>query len=142
MKNVFHFAFIIICNTALAQQETAWFLAHPCLTPDGQSVIFSFEGDIWKAPVNDGHAFRLTAMQGYETNPRISPDGKWIAFTGRQYGNPDVFIVPANGGQVKQVTFHSGTDDVSSWSWDSKSIYFNSNRMGQIAGFKVSTDGN
>ena len=141
MKNVFHFAFIIICNAALAQQETAWFLAHPCLTPDGQSVIFSFEGDIWKAPVNDGHAFRLTAMQGYETNPRISPDGKWIAFTGRQYGNPDVFIVPANGGQVKQVTFHSGTDDVSSWSWDSKSIYFNSNRMGQIAGFKVSTDG-
>jgi tricorn protease len=141
MKYIFLLAFTISSNAVLAQQETAWFLSHPCLTPDGQSVIFSFEGDIWKAPVKDGEAARLTAMQGYETNPRISPDGKWIAFTGRQYGNPDVFIVPVNGGQVRQLTFHSATDDVSSWSWDSKSIYFNSNRMGQVAGFKVSTDG-
>ncbi|MEO7982718.1 MAG: S41 family peptidase, partial [Bacteroidota bacterium] len=75
------------------------------------------------------------------SSPRISPDGKWIAFTGRQYGNADVYIMPVNGGDVKQITFHSGNDDVTSWSWDSKSIYFNSNRMGQIAGFKVSADG-
>ena len=125
----------------VAQNNAAYFLSNPCLTPDGQTVIFSFEGDLWKANVNDGQASRLTAMQGYETSPRVSPDGRWIAFTGRQYGNADVFVMPVSGGEIKQITYHSGNDDVTSWSWDSKSIYFNSNRMGQIAGFKVSADG-
>lgn len=126
---------------ASAQDNTTYFLSNPCLTPDGQTVIFSFEGDLWKAAVTNGQATRLTAMQGYETNPRISPDGKWIAFTGRQYGNADVFVIPVNGGEIKQVTYHSATDDVSSWSWDSKSIYFTSTRMGPVAGFKVSAAG-
>ena len=124
-----------------AQDNNAYFLSNPCLTPDGQTVIFSFEGDLWKAITNNGHAVRLTAMQGYETSPRVSPDGKWIAFTGRQYGNADVFVMPINGGDVKQITYHSSNDDVSSWSWDSKYIYFTSNRMGQAAGFKVNADG-
>jgi len=140
------FFLLLVCTTCAlikldAQSEQAWFLSNPCLTPDGQTVVFSFEGDLWKASVNDGMATRLTAMQGYETSPRISPDGKFIAFTGRQYGNPDVFIMPVNGGEIKQLTYHSGTDDVSSWSWDSKMIYFNSNRMGQVAGFKVAATG-
>ncbi len=124
-----------------AQQQAAYFLSTPCLTPDGQMVIFSFEGDLWTASVKDKQATRLTAMQGYETNPRVSPDGKWIAFTGRQYGNADVFVVPVNGGEVKQITWHSGNDEVTSWSWDSKFLYFNSGRMGQVAGFKVSAEG-
>ncbi len=124
-----------------AQNGDAFFLSNPCLTPDGQTVIFSFEGDLWKANIKDGQATRLTAMQGYETSPRVSPDGKWIAFTGRQYGNADIFVMPVNGGEIKQITYHSANDEVSSWSWDSKFIYFNSNRMGQLSGFKVSKDG-
>jgi tricorn protease len=133
---------VIVC-TALqhAKSQSNYFLSNPCLTPDGQTVVFSFEGDLWKANVNNGQALRLTAMQGYETSPRVSPDGKWIAFTGRQYGNGDVFIMPVNGGEVKQLTHHSSNDEVTSWSWDGKNIYFNSNRMGQIAGFKLSADG-
>jgi len=125
----------------LLSQNNTYFLSNPTLTPDGQTVIFAYEGDLWKASVNDGNATRLTAMQGYETSPRVSPDGKWIAFTGRQYGNGDIYIMPVNGGDVKQITYHSGNDEVTSWSWDSRSIYFNSNRMGQVAGFKVGAEG-
>ena len=87
-----------------AQKSEAYFLSNPCLTPDGQTVVFSFEGDLWKAGIKDGQAVRLTAMQGYETNAKISPDGKWIAFSGRQLGNADVFIMPLagiNGGRSK-----------------------------------------
>ena len=122
-------------------QDNAYFLSNPTLTPDGQTVIFSFEGDLWKANVNDGQAVRVTAMQGYETSARVSPDGKWIAFTGRQTGNPEVYIMSVSGGDVKQITYHSANDEVTSWSWDSKHIYFNSGRMGQVAGYKVSADG-
>src|SRR6185503_4263352 len=141
MKKLLIVAALIFSLQLIAQNTPAYFLSNPCLTPDGQTIIFSFEGDLWKANVKDGQASRLTAMQGYENSAKVSPDGKWIAFTGRQYGNPDVFIIPVNGGEVKQITYHSATDDVTSWSWDSKYIYFNSNRMGQLAGFKVPVEG-
>ncbi|HEV7783519.1 MAG TPA: S41 family peptidase [Chitinophagaceae bacterium] len=141
MKKLLTATALFLSAQLFAQSNTAYFLSNPSLSPDGQTVVFSFEGDLWKASVNDGQASRLTAMQGYETSARVSPDGKWIAFTGRQYGNADVYIIPVNGGEVRQITFHSGADDVTSWSWDSKSIYFNSSRMGQIAGFKVSAEG-
>ncbi|PZR23375.1 MAG: peptidase S41 [Citrobacter freundii] len=140
MKKFFSLA-VLCCSARLFAQEATYFLSNPCLTPDGQTVVFSFEGDLWKASVKDGQATRLTAMQGYETSPRVSPDGKWIAFTGRQYGNGDIFVIPVNGGEVNQVTYHSSNDEVTGWSWDSKSIYFNSGRMGQVAGFKVAATG-
>jgi Tol biopolymer transport system component/C-terminal processing protease CtpA/Prc len=141
MRNILFIITSLFTLSLSAQNKEAYFLSNPCLTPDGQTVIFSFEGDLWKADVKDGQASRLTAMQGYETSPRVSPDGKWIAFTGRQYGNADIFVIPINGGEVKQITWHSSNDEVTSWSWDSKYIYFNSNRMGQISGFKVSAEG-
>jgi len=141
MKRLSLFSILFFAAIALFSQSNTYFLSNPTLTPDGQTVIFAYEGDLWKANVSDGNATRLTAMQGYETSPRVSPDGKWIAFTGRQYGNGDIYIMPVNGGDVRQITYHSANDEVTSWSWDSRSIYFNSNRMGQVAGFKVSADG-
>ena len=141
MKRFLITSLVCFISITLFSQGNAYFLSNPCLTPDGQTVIFAFEGDLWKANVNDGQATRLTAMQGYETSPRVSPDGKWIAFSGRQYGNADVYIMSVNGGDVKQITYHSANDEVTSWSWDSKSVYFNSSRMGQVAGFKISTEG-
>ncbi len=138
------FAFLLyfsLSTSLFAQEQPAYFLSHPCLSPDGKMVVFCYEGDLWKTSVNGGTAERITAMQGNETNPRISPDGKWIAFTGRQYGNGDVFMVPLLGGLVKQMTTHSGNDELTSWSWDSKSFYFNSNRSGQIAGYQLGLEG-
>lgn len=133
---------VLLCALLFtAQAQETYFLSQPTLTPDGQTVIFSFEGDLWKANLNDKQAYRLTAMQGYETNAKVSPDGKWIAFTGRQFGNADVYIMPFNGGDIKQLTFQSANDEVNSWSWDSKSVYFTSNRMGQMSGYKVSVNG-
>jgi tricorn protease len=128
-------------DTVPSAGKGAFFLSYPCLSPDGKTVVFSFEGDLWKADTKGGPAARLTAMEGYETNARFSPDGKWIAFTGRQSGNADIYVMPAEGGQIRQLTFHSATDEVNSWSWDSKYIYFTSNRMGQQSGFKVSAGG-
>ncbi|MEZ4901874.1 MAG: S41 family peptidase [Spirosomataceae bacterium] len=69
---------------------------------------------------------RLTAMQGSESNPRISPDGKWLAFSSTENGNADVYLMPLEGGTIRQITFHSTYDLVESWSWDSQTIYFES----------------
>lgn len=132
---------VLIQTPGHTQDKGPYFLFNPCLSPDGAVVVFSCEGDLWRADTKGGQAVRLTAMQGYETNPRFSPDGKWIAFTGRQNGNADVYVMSVNGGGIRQLTYHSAADDVNSWSWDSRSIYFTSDRAGRQSGFSVSVDG-
>lgn len=121
--------------------QNAGFLTWPAISPDGQTIVFSFEGDLWKVSASGGTATRLTGMQGNETNARYSPDGKWIAFSARQTGNADIYVMPAEGGEIRQLTWHSVNDNMESWSWDSRSLYFSSGRYNSIAGYKLSADG-
>lgn len=123
-----------------AQTEVA-FMSHPCLSPDSKVIVFSYEGDLWQTPVEGGVALRLTAMTGNEVSPRISPDGKWLAFSADQNGNMDVYIMPLEGGEIKQLTHHDGMDEVDSWSWDSQTIYFTSSRYNRFSSYSVSKNG-
>jgi tricorn protease len=133
---------LFICPVlAIAQNADVYFTSYPTLTPDGKTVIFSYEGDLWKADIANPVAVRLTAMQGEETSPRVSPDGQWLAFSSNQFGNNDVFVMPMAGGEVKQLTFHDANDQVDSWSWDSKSIYFTSTRYNSFSEYKVGVSG-
>src|SRR5690606_22519645 len=111
------------------------------LSPDGKMVAFSYNGDIWKADLSDGLATRLTGMQGMAINARISPDGKWLAFSADQYGNMDVYIMPLAGGEIKRLTYHSTPDEVDGWSWDSKTIYFTSGRYNRYSAYQVGIEG-
>jgi tricorn protease len=70
----------------------------------------------------------LTSFQGQTTNPHFSPDGRSIAFSGEYAGNFDVYVVPADGGEPKRLTWHPGADLVEGWTPDGKSILFSSNR--------------
>ncbi|WP_448701691.1 S41 family peptidase [Mucilaginibacter sp. AW1-3] len=127
---------------AKAQGNETYFAEYPTLTPDAQTAIFSYEGDLWKVAVNgQSPAVRLTAMQGQEINPRVSPDGKWLAFSGNQYGNNDVYVMPLAGGEIKQLTYNESSDEVDSWGWDSKSIYFTSSRYNSFSAYKINIDG-
>ncbi len=94
----------------------------------GGKVAFSYLGDIWTASEDGKNIQRLTVHRARDTNPRFSPDGKWIAFSSDREGNLDVFVIPAEGGAVKQVTTHSADDSVQGWSPDGKSILFVSSR--------------
>ncbi len=77
---------------------------------------------------NGGDAKRLTTGIGIETNPYFSPDGNTIAFTGEYDGNTDVYVIPANGGVPKRLTYHPALDEVSGWTNDGKSVMFSSTR--------------
>ncbi|PWS32942.1 S41 family peptidase [Pedobacter paludis] len=125
---------------AFAQNQT-YFTAYPALTPDAQTIVFSYDGDIWKVPVKGGLASRITAMQGEEINPKISPDGKWMAFSSNQFGNYDVYVMPVAGGDIKQLTFNDASDEVDNWSLDSKTIYFTSGRFNSFSSYKVNVNG-
>ena len=65
------FSIFLFQNLAKAQDKGVYFASYPTLTPDGKTVIFSYEGDLWKTDLNNSVAVRLTAMQGEETCPRV-----------------------------------------------------------------------
>ena len=72
---------------------------------NGNEIVFSYAGDLYKVPASGGEAQRLTSHVGYEMFPRFSPDGKTIAFTGQYDGNTEVYTMPVTGGEPLRVTY-------------------------------------
>ena len=141
MKKVIYSLFFLVATIVCYGQGNVYFASTPSLSPDGSEVVFSYEGDLWKVPSSGGTALRLTAMDGNESYPRISPDGKWIAFSASQFGNSDVYVMPSEGGEIKRLTYNSAFDQVETWSWDSKTIYFQSNRYNTRSAYSVDLNG-
>lgn len=133
--------FIFLISNSLTAQSEVYFSDHPTLSPDGKTLIFNYEGDLWKVNADGGTASRITAMEGNEVLPRISPDGKWLAFSGSQFGNQDIFIMPIDGGEIQQLTFHEASDVLSSWSWDSQTLYFTSSRYNRMSAYSIPLNG-
>ncbi|MFI5385331.1 MAG: PDZ domain-containing protein [Fimbriimonadales bacterium] len=88
----------------------------------GDTVVFTYAGDLWEARKGDP-ARRLTSHPNVEFRAKISPDGKWIAFTGSYDGNPDVYLMPIEGGEPKRLTFEPGANNVIGWTPDGKIMY-------------------
>ena len=117
-----------------ARAEEGRLLRFP--TTNGTDVVFSYAGDLYKAPLGGGRAVRLTSHIGYEMFARFSPDGRTLAFTGQYDGNTEVYSMPATGGEPVRLTY-TGTnsrDDlgdrmgpnniVMGWTPDGKNIIY------------------
>jgi tricorn protease len=118
-------------------------------------IVFSSAGDLWLVSSSGGVARRITTDPGLELFPKFSPDGKWIAFTGQYDGNFNVYVMPADGGDPKQLTFEPDVapvpermgpnNQVITWLPDSQHVLFLSRRdtfndwFGRL--FSVSIDG-
>ncbi|MEZ6096087.1 MAG: hypothetical protein R3C03_17995 [Pirellulaceae bacterium] len=112
-----------------AADDTAMWIRYPSISPDGSSIAFSYQGDIWVVDASGGEARAITTHSGYERSPVWSPDSKTIAFMGDWYGNGDVFVVAATGGEPKRLTFHSAGDEPTSFSPDGTNVLFTSRRL-------------
>ena len=74
-----------------------------------EKLVFVCEDDLWLTNVKGETPRRLTSNLGEITTPYFSPDGKWIAFTGREEGNPEVYVIPSSGGEEKRITYLGST---------------------------------
>ncbi len=83
------------------------------VSPDGKTILFELLGDLYTVPIGGGNATRLpvsdTAQKdgdtpAFDSQPRFSPDGKWIAFLSDRDGNDNVWYAKADGTEPKQIT--------------------------------------
>jgi tricorn protease len=107
--------------------------------PFGDSIVFVANGNVWSVPKSGGTAVRLTSAPGQDMLPRVSPDGKWIAYTEAAKAGTDIWVIPAAGGPAKRLTFHPATEAgtggrhgpdnmVVTWTPDSKNVVYLSKR--------------
>ncbi len=130
----------------------------PQWTPDGRAIVFSGlrvpdwdwlyqESEIYILTLADGKIIPLTDRLGPDSNPRISPDGKMIAYTGYDrtddaYNVPALYIMTVDGKNKRSLT--AGLDrHLSSFEWSSNSrdIFFIMHDRGTANLYQVSTAG-
>jgi tricorn protease len=99
---------VLSCACLAAQEaQEGRLLRFPDIYKD--KIAFVYGGDLWLASSSGGTARRITSHPGRELFPKFSPDGKWLAFTGQYDGNFNVYVMPSEGGQPKQLTFYQGS---------------------------------
>lgn len=144
---------LLVGALSAVQAEEARLLRFP--STNGQEIVFTYAGDLYKAPLAGGQAQRLTSHVGVEMFARYSPDGSTIAFTGQYDGNTEIFLMSDQGGEPKRITYTAtnSRDDLGdrmgpnniamTWSRDGENIIYR-NRIGDgFSGklWQVSKDG-
>ena len=118
-----------LAMTAAAQgQNDEHWLRQPVVSPDGQSIVFSAWGDLWRVDAAGGVAIPLTVDDAWDGHPVWSRDGSQIAFASDRFGDLDVFVMDADGSNLSRLTYHSAGDYPSDFSPDGSAVLFSSAR--------------
>ncbi|MBQ8046591.1 MAG: TolB family protein [Prevotella sp.] len=70
-----------------------------------------------------------------------SPDGQELAYCAQRNGDWNVYVIPASGGEERQLTTAKGLDDGPEYDPSGKHIWFNSARTGEMQIWKMKADG-
>jgi tricorn protease len=118
---------VLLCTPSwcAAADENPLLVQSP--TMSRTQIVFAYGGYLWSVPREGGEARQLTTG-GHEGRPKFSPDGNWIAFTAQYDGNIDAYVMPADGGEPKRLTWHPGPDVVVGWTPDGKKVLISSGR--------------
>ena len=74
------------------------------LSPDGERIVFDLLGDLYLLPIGGGDAEALTNGMAWDMMPRFSPDGSEIAFISDRSGGDNVWTIPTEGGEPRQIS--------------------------------------
>ncbi len=103
------------------------------------TLVFTAEGDLWLNNINSGLAQRLTTHPAEEKDAAFSPDGNFIAYAANYEGAGEVYVIPAQGGVAKRVSFENSRVKVQGWTPDGKILYSSNSRMGAPGSWRLVT---
>ncbi len=118
----------------------------PVFSPDSRKILFASNRSgrtaLWICNRGGKGLTRIDLPESLRGGtPHWSPDGDYIAFDSRVEGRGEVFVVGADGAQLRRLTYNAADDIVPSWSRDGRWVYFASNRSGKFQVWKVSRYG-
>ena len=124
MKKKISFGAILLAlslTSAQAQDKPLW-LRSCTISPSGQTIAFTYMGDIYTVSAEGGRATQLTTNAGFDGYPVWSTDGRQLAFASDREGSMDVFVMPAEGGEKRRLTTSSAAEVPVGWTEDGRII--------------------
>lgn len=97
--------------------------------------------DLYQIEPLTGAARRLTADAAVESDPRWSPDGRFIAFASDAGGNQDIWVMAPDGSALRRLTYDPAPDAHPVWMRDGSAILFETTRGGSRDVFRMAADG-
>ena len=101
--------FAVLCIAAAAGNQPRW-LRQSNISPDGKTIAFAWQGDIFTVPVSGGQALQVTSNPAYETAPVWSPDGSELVFSSFREYTFDIWKISAKGGVPTRLTAYAGAE--------------------------------
>src|SRR6266852_4846703 len=101
------------------------------VSPDAKTIAFELVGDLYTLPIEGGQAKLISGGMFFDSQPKFSPDGQWIAFLSDREGSENIWIMHPDGTGVKQVS-KDADSEMASPSWDpgGKYIYVSKTKFG------------
>ena len=112
---------------AAAQTNPLW-MRFCAISPDGQTIAFSYKGDLFTVSTQGGTARQLTSNAAYDAYPVWSADGQRIAFASAREGSLDVYIIGKDGGTPTRLTTDSG-NETPLWFLNDDTVLFEATNM-------------
>lgn len=110
MKKILLPALALFLSAATEAADHPLWMRYSAISPDGKTIAFCYQGDIYTVPSGGGKAVQLTTHPAHDTRPVWSPDGKKIVFASNRNGNFDLFLLDKTGGVPRQLTSHSANE--------------------------------
>ena len=120
MKAGFAAALVLLSGASGIHAENTYYRAP---SVQGNNLVFTVEGDLWRVALAGGTAQRLTSNAGEEIEAAISADGRRIAFVGGYDASPEVYVMPIDGGSPKRLSFDGVAVHVVGWTPDNEVLY-------------------
>ena len=92
--------------------------------PDGTALVYSMRGSLWRQTLGSTVATQLTAGGGYDYQPDVSPDGKWVAFDRYDGKSVELELLELPSGKITALTSNSAVNLEPRWSPDGSRLAF------------------